>query len=495
MLNKPSSVKLSSILKKTELFVDKIFVNGVWKSSNHVFQVTDPATGARIGAMSEATVQIARNAIAGAHEAFATFKDFSVRERSQLLRRWADLIRENSEDLAHIVTLENGKPLKEARSEVLATAQNFEWFSEATPHYSGRTIPSEKPDMQIFSFREPVGVVGIITPWNFPALMLARKVSAAVAAGCTAVVKPASETPFTASAIAYLGQEAGLPAGVLNVIPTQSHTKEVGKELTTNIHVAKVSFTGSTAVGRLLMGQASSTVKRLSLELGGNAAFIVFDDANIDKAVAGAIASKYRGSGQTCICADRFFVHEKVHDEFVEKLANRVKQLKVGPGLNPQTDIGPLINQKAVEKVQSHLDDALSKGGELVAGGHRLKDLGENFFEPTIIIKGNQSMAVFHEETFGPLAAIMKISSDAEGVALANSVEGGLASYLYTESFSRALVVSKKLESGMVGLNTGLITEVALPFGGVKQSGFGREGSEFGLDDYTVVKSVACSTA
>lgn len=472
-----------------------MLINGVWRSGASSFEVTDPATTAVIGTVPDATRADTKEAIEVAKEAFKTFRLKTARERSDLLRKWASLLRDHSQDLGRIVSLENGKPFAEAHGEVLACAQNFEWFSESAPHFTGDTIASQNPNVRLHTIKQPVGVCGIITPWNFPASMIARKVGAALAAGCTTVIKPASETPYSALAMAYLAAEAGVPDGVINVVTTHSNTKDVGHELCTSPLVSKITFTGSTPIGKLLMNQASSTVKKVSFELGGNAPFIIFDDADIDKAVTGAMASKFRGSGQTCICANRFFVHEKVHDEFVTKFAAAINNLKPGHGLDEGTTQGPVINSKSMAKVTEHVKDALANGGKLVTGGEPLSELGPNFFAPTLITNGNQNMKVFQEETFGPLAVVAKFSTDAEVVEHANSVEVGLAGYFFTKDLVRANLVAEALEVGMVGINTGLITEVALPFGGIKESGFGREGSRYGLDDYTVIKTVATSLA
>lgn len=479
-------------LARPQLLLDKLLINGDWKPGASTFTVLDPATQGHITNVADGTAEDARQAIDAASVAFQKFKKTTARERSDLLRRWAVLVRENAADLAKIVSTENGKPLAEATGEILQCAQTFEWFSELAPHYNGATIPSQNSAVRIAVLRQPVGVCGIITPWNFPASMLARKAGAAIGAGCTAVVKPAEDTPLSALALAFLGEQAGLPAGVLNVIPTRSHTAAVGAALTESTKVAKITFTGSTPIGKLLMKQAASTVKKVSFELGGNAPFLVFDDADVDKAVEGALLSKFRGSGQTCVCANRFFVQSGVYDKFVSKLGAAVEErLHPGHALDEGTTQGPLINEKSMQKVSSHVSDAISKNGRVVTGGKALPELGPLFFAPTVIADLDpESARVFSEETFGPFAAISKFINEEDAVRLANTNEAGLAAYFYTSNISRAHRVAEALEVGMVGINTGAITEVALPFGGIKESGFGRENSVFGLDDYTVIKSV-----
>lgn len=487
----------ASQLKNPALFREQSYVGGQWidASSGNKFDVTNPATGEVIGSVPDHSVEDFRHAIGVAKNSFESFKHTSNRERSKMLKRWADLMIANQDDLARIVTLENGKPLAEAKGEILSCATNFEWFAEEAPRIYGETIPSQNPNVRIHTIKQPVGVCGIITPWNFPASMISRKVGAAVATGCTTVIKPAGETPYSALAMAVLAEEAGIPKGVVNVLTTHEQLKEVGREICENPGVSKVTFTGSTNVGKILMKQAATTVKKVSFELGGNAPFIVFEDADIDAAVEGALASKFRGSGQTCICANRFYVHSKVYDEFVYKFSQRVAALKVGNGLADGTTQGPLINTGAVDKVARHVDDAVAKGGRLVVGGKKLSDIGSNFYAPTVIADCNSDMVVTSEETFGPLAAITKFDTDVEAILLANSVNVGLAAYMYTKDNKRVNLVSEALEVGMVGVNVGIITESALPFGGVKESGFGREGSLYGLDDYLVIKSVVNNLA
>jgi len=483
-------------LKRPELVINKLLINGDWKAGAKTFPVLDPATGAEIADVVDGTREDTTAAIKAASTAFNDFKTTTARQRSDLLRKWGALVRENSSDLATLISAENGKPLTEATGEILSCAQTFEWFSELAPHYNGATIPSQVPNVRISSFRQPVGVCGIVTPWNFPSLMLARKVGAAIGSGCTVVVKPAEDTPLSALALLYLGQEAGVPDGVLNLITTKSHTVDVGEELTTNKDVRKITFTGSTGVGKLLMKQAASSVKKVSFELGGNAPFIVFDDADLAKVIPNAIASKFRGSGQTCVCANRFFVQSGIYDRFVAEFTRAVEALKPGHGLDEGTTQGPLINEKSLEKVKEHVADATGKGGRLTTGGEPRTDLGPWFYAPTVVADLDPHTAkVFSEETFGPLAAVAKFTSEEEVIALANSNEAGLGGYFFSNDINRCIRVSEALEVGMVGINTGLITEVALPFGGVKESGFGRENSNYGFEDYTVVKSTVTNIA
>ncbi|CAN6662933.1 potassium-activated aldehyde dehydrogenase, mitochondrial [Trichomonascus vanleenenianus] len=479
-------------LKNPSLLRSQAFINGKWvdSSSGEKFKVVDPATTETIGEVADMTVEDLKGAIGAAKEAFGSFRHVNNRERAKLLRKWNDLITANVDDLAAILTWENGKPIAEAKGEVMSCVANFEFFAEEAPRIHGDTIPSQNANARIHTIKQPVGVCGIITPWNFPASMISRKVGAAIAAGCTTVIKPADATPYSALALAALADEAGIPKGVINVVPTHTRTKEFGKELCENKQVSKVTFTGSTAVGKTLMAQAAKGMKKVSFELGGNAPFIVFGDADVDAAVNGAIASKFRGSGQTCICANRIYVHESIYDEFAKKLADKVSQFKVGHGLKEGTTQGPLTSPDSVDKVQRHVSDALDKGATLLTGGKKLTELGGYFYAPTVITNVTNDMAVTKEETFGPLAALVKFSTDEEVLKHANSVDVGLAAYVYTKNHKRVHKISEGLEVGMVGINTGIITEPALPFGGVKESGFGREGSKYGLDDYLVVKSI-----
>lgn len=397
---------------------------------------------------------------------------------------------ENSDDLATLITWENGKPLADAKGEVTYAANFFEWFSEEAPRVYGDTIPASIPGNRVSTIKEPIGVCGLITPWNFPAAMITRKIGPALAAGCTVVCKSPGETPFTSLAIAELGHRAGIPKGVVNFITAMQNTPEVGEVLTTHPTIRKISFTGSTGVGKLLMKQSSSTLKKLSLELGGNAPFIVFDDADLDTAVAGAIACKFRSSGQTCVCANRIFVQKGIYDEFAKKFAEKVKGFKVGNGFEEGITHGPLIHDRAVKKVEQHVKDAEQKGAKVIVGGQRLPDVGECFFQPTVITGVTTKMAIASEETFGPVAGLFSFETEEEVVAMANSAEVGLAGYFFSRDIERVNRVAENLEVGMVGVNTGLVSDTAAPFGGVKESGFGREGSKYGIAEYQVTKMI-----
>lgn len=481
-------------LARPELLRHAMLIKGEWVIRPSKFPVLDPASLTEIGRVPAGSVEDVSEAVVVAKEAFQTFKKTTGRYRSDLLRKWADTLRENVDDLGQIVSFENGKPLAEAKGEIMACVQNFEWFSEEAPHYTGDTILSQNPSVRLQTWRQPIGVCSIITPWNFPASMIARKAGAAMAAGCTMVIKPAAETPYSALAMAYLAEEAGVPAGVINVV-TGSHegTPAIGKELCQHPDVSKVTFTGSTRVGKILMEQAAAGMKKVSFELGGNAPFIVFDDADLEKAVSGAVASKFRGSGQTCICANRFYVQEGIHDAFVARFTEEVKKLKPGHGLDEGTTQGPVISNVSFDKVQRLTHDAVEKGAKVHSGGNPIPELGPHFFEPTLLSGGAKNMEIFHEEVFGPLAVVAKFKTEEEVVSLANNTPVGLAGYFFTKDIGTLYRVAEALEVGMIGVNTGIITETALPFGGVKESGFGREGSKYGLDDYTVVKTVAVS--
>ena len=426
-----------------------------------------------------------RRAIEAANKAWPEWRKKTAKQRSIILRAWHDLMLENADDLALILTSEQGKPLAEAKGEILYAASFLEWFAEEAKRVYGDTIPTPAADKRIVVTKEPIGVCAAITPWNFPAAMITRKVGPALAAGCPIIVKPAEATPFSALALAVLAERAGVPAGIFSVVT--GDPKAIGSEMTANPIVRKLSFTGSTAVGRLLMAQCAPTVKKVSLELGGNATFIVFEDADLDAAVAGAIASKYRNSGQTCVCTNRFYVHDKVYDAFAAKLRDAVEQLKVGRGTDDDVTQGPLNNEAAELKVESHIEDSLAKGSRIVTGGKR-HALGHGFFEPTVLADVTPAMKVARDETFGPLAPLFRFSSDEEVIALANDTEFGLASYFYSRDIGRVWRVAEALEYGMVGINTGLISNEVAPFGGVKQSGLGREGSHYGIDDYVVIK-------
>ncbi|KAI1827801.1 Aldehyde/histidinol dehydrogenase [Xylaria intraflava] len=476
----------------TLLKTNVCYVNGEWvaAASGKTFEVHDPATGNLIGTCPEFDGKDTEKAIAAAAESFKTFRTKTGRERSRLLRKWYDLMLENAEDLATLITLENGKPLADAKGEVNYAAQFFEWFSEEAPRTYGDTIPATVPGNRVVTLRQPVGVCGLITPWNFPAAMITRKIAPALAAGCTTVCKSPGETPFSSLALAELAHRAGIPKGVVNVVTALNNTPEVGETLTTHPTVQKVSFTGSTAVGKLLMKQSSSTLKVLSMELGGNAPFIVFDDADVDVAVAGAITSKFRSSGQTCVCANRIYVQKGIYNEFAQKFAEKVKGFKVGHGFDAGITHGPLIHGRAVSKVDSHVRDAESKGGKVVVGGQKIPNLGSNFYQPTVITGMTKDMAIASEETFGPVAGLFPFETEQEVVDLANTAEVGLAGYFYSRDLERINRVAESLEVGMVGVNTGLISDVASPFGGVKQSGFGREGSKYGIEEYQHIKSI-----
>lgn len=450
----------------------------------------DPATGALIGACPEFDTQDTESAIAAAEEAFEKFRHTTGRERSKLLRKWYELMIENSDDLAALITWENGKPTADAKGEVTYAANFFEWFSEEAPRIYGDTIPSSTPGNRVWTIKEPVGVCGLITPWNFPAAMITRKVGPALAVGCSVVCKAPGETPFTSLALAELAHRVGIPKGIVNVITALHNTPEVGQVLTTNPTVRKISFTGSTPVGKLLMKQCSGTLKKLSLELGGNAPFIVFDDADVDLAVTGAIASKFRSSGQTCVCANRIFVQRGIYDEFATKFTAQARAFKVGNGFEDGITHGPLIHHRAIDKVEEHVRDAESKGAKVVLGGHKLPDLGPNFFQPTILTGMTTDMAMAHEETFGPVAGLFPFDTEEEVVRIANASTVGLAGYFFSKDLARVYRVAEHLEVGMVGVNTGLISDPASPFGGVKESGFGREGSLYGIGEYQITKMI-----
>ncbi|WP_295878500.1 NAD-dependent succinate-semialdehyde dehydrogenase [uncultured Bartonella sp.] len=476
-------------LSDKELLKDKCLIDGKWLSakSNETIAVTNPADGAVVGHVPSLSAGEVEKVIEASNAALEQWREKTASERSQILRKWFDLIIANADDLAIIMTSEQGKPLKEARGEIVYAASFVEWFAEEAKRTYGDTIPSPQHKQRITVIKQPVGVTAAITPWNFPAAMITRKAAPALAAGCTMIVRPASLTPLTALALGELANRAGIPAGVLQVITGKSST--IGKVLTDSHIVRKLSFTGSTEVGRTLMAECAPTIKRISLELGGNAPFIVFDDADLDEAVKGAIASKYRNAGQTCVCANRLLVQEGVYDAFTKKLEQAVKALKIGDGLKPGTDIGPMIEENALEKVEEHIADAVKKGGKLVYGGKRLGGL---FIEPAIVTGVTQDMRFAHEETFGPVAPLFKFKTEDEAIRMANDTIFGLAAYFYTRDFSRAVRVSEALEYGMVGHNTGLISNEVAPFGGVKQSGLGREGSKYGIEEYMEIKYI-CS--
>lgn len=480
-------------LNDPTLFIEKSYVNGeqVSAASGKTFEVHDPSTGKLIGTCPEFDKNDTQKAIDAASEAFTSFRKTQPRERATMLRKWYNLMQENAQDLATLITWENGKPLNDAKGEVAYASNFFNWFSEEAPRIYGDTIPASVPGNRVITMKQPIGVCGLITPWNFPAAMITRKIGPAIAAGCTVVAKSPGETPFTANALAELSKRAGIPNGVVNIITALKNTIEVGELLTTEPRIKKVSFTGSTNVGKILMKQSSSTLKKLSFELGGNAPFIVFDDCpDLDAAVAGAIACKFRSSGQTCVCANRIYVQEGIYDEFSKKLAEKVEQFHVGYGFDDGVTHGPVIHDRAVSKVEEHVTDAQKKGAKVLVGGQKLPDLGPNFYAPTVLSGVTNDMHIASEETFGPVAPLFKFKSEKEVVELANSAPVGLAGYFYSKDIGRVFRVAEAIETGMIGVNTGLISDVASPFGGVKESGFGREGSKYGVDEYLTVKSV-----
>jgi succinate-semialdehyde dehydrogenase / glutarate-semialdehyde dehydrogenase len=475
--------------KDPALLRELAFVDGAWVSadSGSTLEVHNPATAEVLGHIPNMGTQETRRAIAAAAKALPPWAARTAKDRSVILRRWFDLIMANQDDLATLMTAEQGKPLAESKGEISYAASFIEWFAEEGKRLYGDIIPGHQADKRILVLRQPVGVVAAITPWNFPAAMITRKAGPALAAGCTLVLKPASQTPFSALALAELAARAGVPKGVFNIV-TGSAT-DIGAEMTSNPTVRKVTFTGSTGIGKKLMVQCAGTMKKLSLELGGNAPFIVFDDADLDAAVQGAIASKYRNTGQTCVCANRLLIQAGVYDEFARKLKEAVSVLRVGDGLAGITDQGPLIDAKAVAKVEEHVADALSKGATVALGGKR-HALGGTFFEPTILTGVTPQMMIAREETFGPIAPLFKFHTEAQAIAMANDTEFGLAAYLYTRDLARSWRVSEAIEYGIVGLNTGIISTEVAPFGGVKESGTGREGSKYGILDYTEMKYV-----
>jgi len=466
---------------------EKAYINGKWVDADNkaTISVINPATGEILGTVPKMGVAETRRAIEDANNALPAWRAKTAKERAKILRNWFDLIMKNQEALAQLMTAEQGKPLLESRGEIAYAASFIEWFGEEAKRVYGETIPPHGPDKRLVVIKQPIGVCAAITPWNFPAAMITRKVGPALAAGCTIVLKPASQTPFSALALCHLAEEAGVPAGVFSCVTGSA--AEIGGELSSNPTVKKLSFTGSTEIGKLLMAQCATTVKKTSMELGGNAPFIVFDDADLDEAVKGAIISKYRNAGQTCVCANRIMVQDTVYDAFVEKLAKAVSALKVGNGAEDGTIIGPLIDDKALAKVEEHVNDAISKGGKLVIGGKR-HSLGKSFYEPTVVSGATKDMLAFKEETFGPLAPVFKFSSEAEAIEMANDTEFGLAAYFYGQNISRIWRVAEALEYGMVGINEGLISTEVAPFGGVKESGLGREGSKHGIEDYLEIK-------
>jgi succinate-semialdehyde dehydrogenase / glutarate-semialdehyde dehydrogenase len=474
-------------LQDQGLFRSQAYIGGKWCDADNgaTLKVNNPATGEILGTVPMMGAAETRRAIEAAKNAFADWSRKPAKERSVLLRRWHDLMLANIDDLGNLMTAEQGKPLSEAKGEVAYAASFIEWFAEEAKRVYGDTIPSPWNDRRLVVIKQPIGVCAAMTPWNFPAAMITRKAGPALASGCAMVAKPASATPYSALALAALAERAGIPAGVFNVLTGSA--KAIGGELTSNPNVRKVTFTGSTEVGRELMKQSADTIKKLSLELGGNAPFIVFDDADLDAAVEGAIISKYRNAGQTCVCANRIYVQAGVYDAFAEKLVAAVAKLKVGNGFEPGVQQGPLIDSAAVEKVEEHLEDAVSKGGQVLLGGKR-HALGQTFFEPTVLANVTPQMKVAKEETFGPLAPLFRFQTDEEAIEMANDTEFGLASYFYSRDIGRIWRAAEGLESGMVGINTGLISNEVAPFGGVKQSGLGREGSRYGIEEFVEIK-------
>ena len=485
-------IDIRKLLKDPSLFKEEAFINGAWfkTSSDKTFAVHNPATGDLIAEVSNLEPKDAELAIKAAEGAFQEWKSKTGKERAAVMRKWFDLIIQNTQDLATLMTLEQGKPLIEAAGEVAYGASFVEWFAEEAKRVAGSIPSTTWSDKRMIVMKQPIGVCVAITPWNFPIAMITRKIAPAMAAGCTIVIKPAELTPLSALALAELAQRAGVPAGVINILTADADQSiAIGKTLCASTTVRHLSFTGSTEVGRILMAQCAPTVKKLALELGGHAPFIVFEDADIDAAVVGAIASKYRNSGQTCVCANRFYVHKKVQDEFVEKFAKAIQSIKVGNGLEAGITQGPLIEQAALEKVERHVADALSKGAKLIAGG-KPSALGGTFYEPTILSNVSNDMLITYEETFGPVAPIISFESDEEAIRLANSSQFGLASYFYSRDIGRIWKAAEALEYGIVGVNSGIISNEVGPFGGVKQSGLGREGSIYGMDEYLELKYV-----
>ena len=475
-----------SLLKDPSLFKTDALVNGQWVKGSSRFDVNNPATGEKLADVANLGAADANAAIAAANAAWPAWRNKTGKERSIILRKWFDLLTANTDDLARILTAEQGKPFAEAKGEVAYGASFVEWFAEEAKRVNGETLPQFDNNRRLMVLKQPIGVCAAITPWNFPLAMITRKVAPALATGCPVVIKPAELTPLTALAAAELAIRAGIPAGVINILSADaSNSIAIGKEICANDVVRHLSFTGSTEVGRILMAQCAPTIKKLALELGGNAPFIVFDDADIDSAVEGAFASKYRNAGQTCVCSNRLYVQEGVYDQFVERFAAKVRTAKVGNGFDEGVNQGPLIETAAVEKVQRHVDDAVAKGGRVVAGG---KALGGLFFEPTVIADASADMLCAREETFGPFAPVFKFKTEQEAIDAANNTEFGLASYFYSRDIGRIYRVGEALEYGMVGCNVGILATEHVPFGGVKQSGLGREGSHFGMDDYVEIK-------
>lgn len=483
---------MSLSIQRADLIRNANYIAGEWQAAAGAqLDVTDPATGNLIARVPDSGAAQARAALDAAHAAFPAWRKVPAKQRAQIIKRWNDLVLAHQDDLGALISLEQGKPLAEGKGEVAYAASYIEWFGEEATRMNGETIPAPVPGRRMFALREPVGVVAAITPWNFPAAMIARKIAPALAAGCTVVCKPAEDTPLTSLALVRLTQEAGVPPGVLNIVTaSRERTPEVVDVWLDDARVRKITFTGSTPVGKHLARRSADTLKKLSLELGGNAPFIVFDDADIDAAVDGFMAAKFRNGGQTCVSPNRVFVHDAVHDAFAAKLAARVAALKVGPASDPASQIGPMINARAVEKIDRHVRDAIGKGARLMAGGERLTQLGPNYYAPTVLTGADATMACACEETFGPVAPLTRFSNEAEVVAATNDTPFGLAAYFYSQDVRRIWRVAEALETGIVGINEGALAAEAAPFGGVKESGYGREGSVHGLDDYLHIKYV-----
>jgi succinate-semialdehyde dehydrogenase/glutarate-semialdehyde dehydrogenase len=474
-------------LKDPTLFREACYINGAWvgAGSNETIDVTNPASGELLGTIPKMGADETRQAIEAANAAYPAWRAKTAKERASILRKWFDLMMENQEDLARMMTAEQGKPLKESMGEIVYAASFIEWFAEEGKRVYGDTIPQHAPGKRIVVTKEPIGVCAAITPWNFPAAMITRKCGPALAAGCTMVVKPATSTPYSALALAELGERAGIPAGVFSVVTGASGA--IGGEITSNPIVRKLTFTGSTEIGKLLMEQCAGTVKKTSMELGGNAPFIVFNDADIDAAVDGAMASKFRNTGQTCVCTNRFLVQDGVYDEFSTKLAAAVEKMRIGDGLKGETEQGPLIDMAAVEKVEEHIQDAVAKGAKVISGGSR-HALGGTFFQPTVLVEVNTDMKVTREETFGPVAPLYRFETEEQALQMANDTEFGLAAYFYSRDIGCIWRVMEGLEYGIVGINEGIISTEVAPFGGMKESGTGREGSKYGIEDYLEIK-------
>lgn len=477
-------------LSDKALLQSQAYINGQWfdADSGDTVPVTNPATGEQIASLANCGADETERAVAAADAALPAWRAKTAKERAHVMRRWYELMLENQEDLAIILSTEQGKPMAESRGEIAYAASFFEWFGEEAKRVYGDLIPGHGADKRILVMKQPIGVTAAITPWNFPSAMITRKAGPAIAAGCTMVLKPATETPLSALALAVLAERAGVPAGVFNVVVGKK-SSAIGGVLTSSPIVQKLTFTGSTAIGKLLMQQCAATVKKVSMELGGNAPFLVFDDADVDAAVVGAMASKYRNTGQTCVCTNRFIVQDGVYEEFSTKLAKAASELKIGAADSGETQQGPLINQAAVDKVQEHIDDAVSKGARVLTGG-KAHELGGLFYEPTVLVDVTNDMVVTHDETFGPVAPIYRFTEEAEGVAMANDTEFGLASYFYARDINRVWRVAEALEAGIVGVNEGIISTEVAPFGGIKESGVGREGSKYGIEDFLEIKYV-----